>query len=343
MKNKKTKSTSSAFSWGNQETQHFFDLTPDLILQSAETIGIRCTGRCLKLNSMENRVFEVEVELDSSPKNPSEKYRIVKFYRPGRWTPDQILEEHQFLTDLKEAEIPSIAPIAGPDGKTLHTLSELGISFAVFPKQGGRHCDELQEDQWERVGHLLARIHNIGAQRPAPHRLTLNPHSYATQSLQYLQESEAIHPEFQKTYPTLVKSLVETSTPWFEESECQRIHGDAHWGNLLWGDQGPAWVDFDDMAQGPCVQDLWLLTAGYDEDSQNNRARLLEGYESLRQFDHPSLRLIEPLRALRYIHFSAWISKRWKDPSFPEKFPQFGTRHYWQEQVHDLQETLSRL
>jgi len=336
---KKTVSApSSDFSWGSQETLYFFELTPDRILDAAETIGVRCTGRCLTLNSMENRVFDVEIETDTPPLHPSEKSRIIKFYRPGRWTLEQIQEEHQFLTDLRDADIPSIAPIANKKGETLHKMQDLDIFFSVFPKQGGRHCDELQGEEWDRVGQLLARIHIVGAQRPAPHRLTLDPQTYGLSSLDYLLKTEAIHPEFQKPFSEVVRSICEKSAPWFQSAEKQRVHGDGHWGNLLWGSQGPAWVDFDDMINGPCVQDLWLMTAGRDEDALRNRDLLIDGYEKMRNFDHDTWRLVEPLRALRYIHFSAWISKRWKDPAFPAKFQQFGTRQYWQDQVHDLED-----
>ncbi|MES2308529.1 MAG: serine/threonine protein kinase [Verrucomicrobiota bacterium] len=335
---KKASKVVSDFSWGSEETLYFFELTPDRILDAVEMIGVRCTGRCLTLNSMENRVFEVEIETDQPVASPSEKSRIIKFYRPGRWSREQIQEEHQFLSDLREADIPSIAPIADASGNTIHTLPDLEIFFAVFPKQGGRHCDELQGEEWDRVGQLLARIHIVGAQHTAPHRISLDPKTYGLGSLDYLLTSEAIHPEFQKTFTEVVQAICEKSTPWFQETEKQRIHGDGHWGNLLWGSLGPAWVDFDDMINGPCVQDLWLMTAGRDEDSLHNRDLLIDGYEKMRTFDHHSWRLVEPLRALRFVHFSAWISKRWKDPAFPAKFSHFGTRQYWQDQVHDLED-----
>jgi Ser/Thr protein kinase RdoA (MazF antagonist) len=288
---------------------------------------------------MENRVYEVEIEVDEAAvKSPSERFRIIKFYRPGRWTRAQIQEEHQFLLDLKAADIPSIVPLAGVKGATLQQVPELDIFFAVFLKQGGRHPDELTGDQYDRVGKLLARIHNIGASRPAKHRIHLTPSSYGDQSLGFLLDVEIIPRELQQAYEEVVHRICDWAEPRFEATSLQRIHGDCHLGNLIWADEGPAWVDFDDMVVGPCVQDLWLMTAGRDEEAREQREQLITGYESMREFDWDSLALIEPLRALRYVHFSAWIAKRWKDPSFPAKFTEFGTHRYWQEQLFDLQE-----
>lgn len=329
-------------SWGTEQTQFFFELTPDVILDAAELIGVRCTGRCLPLNSMENRVYDLEIEWPhpQPPKSPSELSRIAKFYRPGRWTREQILEEHRFLLDLHELDIPAVRPEKDPRGETLHEIPEIGIYYAVFPKIGGRNPDELSGDQLRSVGRLLARVHNAGATRPAAHRIRLDHETYGWSNLDYLLEAEILPEELEDSYADLVEEICELSAPWFEESAVQRIHGDCHLGNLLWQDQGPCWVDFDDMANGPCVQDLWLLVPGRDEDSREQFNIMLQAYEDLREFDRRSLRLIEPLRALRYVHFSAWIAKRWEDPAFPRRFDFFGTKNYWQQQIGDLGESL---
>ena len=330
--------------WGSNETQFFYDLTPEIILESVEKLGLRCTGRVMPMNSMENRVYEVEVEVEGtegSLLSRSDRARVVKFYRPGRWTGEQIGEEHQFLLDLRRAEVPVVAPLPFPDGSTLQAVPGLGIFCAVFPKRGGRHPEEMSSADLERVGRLLARLHNVGAQREAPHRLPLSPEVYGDQNLDYLLESGSLPTEIEDDYVDVVEEICTVSEPWFDEAGRQRIHGDCHLGNLLWTDDGPFWVDFDDMVQGPCVQDLWLVVPGRDEESVVRRMALLDAYEELREFDRRSLRLIEPLRALRFVHFSAWIAKRWTDPAFPRRFDFFGTRRYWEEQLADLQEQLS--
>lgn len=326
--------------WGTSETQYFYELTPEKILQAVEQLGLSCTGRCIALNSMENRVYEVEIELDDEnvAKTASERFRIVKFYRPGRWTEEQIKEEHQFLLDLKELEIPVVAPIGLSGGATLLKTEDSEIFCAIFPKVGGRNPDELQDEQLPIIGRLLARMHNVGAVKEAKHRLHISPKIYGRESLAFLQESKNIPRHLESQYADLVTEICDLSEPLFEKIVPQRVHGDCHLGNLLWGREGPFWVDFDDMLMGPCVQDLWLIIPGRDDYAKRQLSILLKAYCEMRDFDSTSLKLIEPLRALRMIHFSAWIAKRWKDPAFPRTFVDFGTEAYWQEQVAQLEE-----
>lgn len=330
----------SLSTWGTKETQYFFSLTPHKILDAVEASGLRCTGRCLTLNSMENRVYEVELMLDDDVEihTPSDRFRIAKFYRPGRWTQEQILQEHAFLADLKADEIPVVAPEPFPDGRTLHKLDETDIWYTIFPKVGGRNPDEFTDTQLAQIGRLLARMHNVGAAKQAPDRVRIHPSTYGRQSLSYLLEAKVLPFEIESAYTDLVHEICDLSEPWFEQAEVQRIHGDCHMGNLLWGQQGPFWVDFDDMVQGPCVQDIWLVCPGRDEWGVRQRNMLLDGYEQMRPFDYSTLRLIEPLRALRFIHFHAWISKRWADPAFPKAFPHYGSPKYWQEELSALRE-----
>jgi Ser/Thr protein kinase RdoA (MazF antagonist) len=338
----------AASAWGDRETEYFYELTPDRILSAAEEAGVRCTGRCLPLNSLENRVYEVEIEVadPASVRSPSDKARIVKFYRPGRWSEAQILEEHRFLLDLAEAEVPTVTPLPFADGTTLRLVPDAGVWFAVFPKVGGRHPDEMNDDQLRRVGRLLGRMHNVGAERTAPHRIRLDLETYGYKNLDFLLESEALPERIEEAYADTVEELCELAAPWFAEAEpsFRRIHGDCHLGNLIWADnpshEGPFWVDFDDMVTGPAVQDLWLIVPGRDEEALARRELLLEGYEDMRAFDRSTLRLVEPLRALRFVHFSAWIAKRWSDPAFPRRFEHFGTERYWAEQLADLREQL---
>ena len=327
---------------GSPETKFFFELTPDKILDAVEGFGVQCTGRCMPLNSMENRVYEVEIELPEGeePKRPSDRFRIIKFYRPGRWTKEQILEEHQFLLDLVEYDIPVVAPLASADGSTLSQLPQLEIYFAVFRKQGGRNPEELTDEQLLQAGRLLARMHNVSVTREAPTRILVSPETVALPALEFLLTSDSMPEEVQASYENLVHKICDIASPWFKDAAVHRIHGDCHLGNLLWGSEGPFWVDFDDMARGPAVQDLWLMIPGRDEYGQQKLQLLLEGYEQMRNFDRNTLRLIEPLRAMRMIYFSAWIAKRWEDPAFKRAFVEFGTPKYWREQVNQLNEQL---
>lgn len=327
----------STSAWGDKATEYFFSLTPDKILNAVEkSLDVFCTGRIMALNSMENRVYEIEVELDEAPKDPSDRFVIAKFYRPGRWTQEQILEEHQFLSDLANNEVPVISPLLFSDGSTLRRMEDAEIYFTVFPKQGGRSPDELPESDIGQIGRLLARMHNIGKLSVAQHRIKLTPQSYGLDNLRFLIDQKFLPEELRSVYQEQVESICTMTESWFASAEYQRIHGDCHLGNLLHGRTGYFWIDFDDMVMGPCVQDMWLLVGGRDEFSHAQRSELVRNYEVMKSFDQSTLRLIEPLRALRMVHFSAWIAKRWKDPAFPRAFPYFGTDKYWREQLQDM-------
>lgn len=318
----------------------FFQLTPEKVLDAVEASGLLCTGRCMALNSFENRVYDVELDLEDTGEAKGPYFwrsRIVKFYRPGRWTEAQILEEHRFLSELIDAEIPVIAPIAFPNGKTLQkTQSE--IYYCLFPKAAGRAPDELTDEQILRVGRLLGRIHSVGAASKADIRIHLNPSTYGLANLNFLLEGDWIPRETATIYQAAVEKLCSIATPWFENTPIQRIHGDCHFGNLLWNTSGPFFLDFDDMVMGPPVQDIWLLTPGRDAEAIRQRELLIAGYEQMKDFDHGSLKMIEALRGLRFIHYAAWIAKRWEDPAFPAAFPQFGSPQYWREELRNLQE-----
>lgn len=334
-----------ASGWGDSTTKYFFELTPDRVLDAVETSGIRCTGRCQPLNSFENRVYDVEVESEGDEanelkRNSAANQRIVKFYRPGRWTKEQIIEEHAFLAELAAAEIPAIAPLPFADGSTLKTL-DTGIHYCLFPKIGGRAPDELDDEATRRVGRLLARIHQVGRAKESKHRIRLSPETYGIANLEYLLEKGLIPEEFRARYETAAREICAITKPWFAETRAQRVHGDCHLGNLLRG-SGDQWffVDFDDMLVAPPVQDLWLLLPGRDRQKLEV---LLEGYEEIGDFDRTSLRLIEPLRALRFIHYTGWVARRWDDPAFPQAFPQFGTYRYWKDETEDLERQWHRI
>jgi Ser/Thr protein kinase RdoA (MazF antagonist) len=325
-----------------EATQFFFELTPERILSAVETVGLRCTGRCLTLNSMENRVYEVEIEMHDDD-SPSARFRVAKFYRPGRWSEEQIREEHRFLLELQEDEIPVVAPIVFADGSTVQRMPGTEIFFALFPKQGGRNPQELNCELAERIGRLLARIHVVGGRSDAPSRIRLTPETYGVENLRFLRSVNAIPRDLEGQFVEVVGEICERSQRLFSGVPVQRLHGDCHLGNLLYRDDTLFFVDFDDMVVGPCVQDLWLLLPGDDQEGRMLREALLEGYEELRSFDRSTLALIEPLRALRLIHYSAWLTRRWEDPVFPRTFPHYGTPAYWRDLLADLEEQRGKI
>lgn len=323
-------------SWGH-ETKMFLELTPDRVLDAFEQVtGLRATGRTLIHNSMENRVYELEIDC-AEPKTRYDRFRVVKFYRPGRWNFQQIKAEHDFIFDLLEDEIPVVAPLRF-DGESLFTMDDTGLYFCVYDKVGGRTPSELEPERLAICGRLLARLHLVGGKRPAPERMRLSPYSYGTLSLEALLAEGAVPLHLVKEYEEIVTELLEAMTPYFESIHTQRIHGDCHLGNILWSESGPQLFDFDDFLMGPAVQDMWLLVGGRDDAAKKAMHSLLRAYESLKEFDERELLLIEPLRTLRFLHFSIWIHKRWRDPAFSRAFSQFGDERYWQGQLADLRE-----
>ena len=302
-----------------EKTSGFFGLTPDRVLDAVEVGGLRCTGRCLPLRAFENRVYEVELD--------DERRLVVKFYRPGRWSRETILDEHTFLRELTEAELPAVAPLDLGIGETLAEID--GIYYAAFPKVRGRTLQEGDDELLRHIGRLIGRMHAVGAAHDAPHRLRLSVDAYAREPLEAILAGKFISEPLAGRYRDVVLKIADAAALPLERARTQRIHGDLHWGNVLWGADGPILVDFDDCLVGPPVQDLWLLARGDDEEVQKARAQLIEGYEVFREFDRSTLALCEPLRALRIVHMSGWIARRWDDPSFPAAFPAFRTDNYW--------------
>ncbi len=304
----------------------FFALTPERVLDAVEIGGLRSTGRCLPLRAFENRVYEVELE--------DARRLVVKFYRPGRWSRDTILDEHRFLQDLAAAELPVVAPLDLGTGSTLNEVH--GILYAAFPRVRGRTLDELDAEQRRRMGRAIGRLHAVGAARPAPHRPRLDVQRYVHEPLETLLAGGFIPGTLGPRYRELALRIAGATAPRLAAIPAQRIHGDLHHGNILWTPD-PVLVDFDDCLMGPPVQDLWLLARGTDED-EVRRARddLLEGYEVFRPFDRATLAVVEPLRALRIVHMSGWIARRWADPSFPQAFPSFRDARYWMQEYETL-------
>lgn len=313
-------------------TEFFHRLTPDWVLRAVEAGGFRPTGHCTALNSLANRVYDLRLD--------DESHVVVKFYRPGRWSREAIGDEHRFLFELQEAEIPVCAPVRFSDGGTLHEVE--GILYAVWPRTGGRSLDELTDENVDVLGRLLARIHNVGAAGEAPHRARLSAETHALEPLSVLEDG-FLPPSCAGRYRGATERL---ATLWDERSAgvpVHRIHGDCHQGNLLRGDAGWFFLDFDDMLVGPAVQDVWMMAPGRDAEGARQRRRLVAAYRGFRDFDERWLALVEPLRALRFVYYAAWIARHWEDPAFPDAFPHFGTEDYWQKETRDLEEIVDRI
>ena len=321
--------------------QDFFTLTPDALLDAVEAAlggGARLTGRCFTLNSLENRVYDLELE--------DGRRVVAKFYRPGRWSVAAIREEHAFLAELVEAEVPVVAPLplsgdcGGAGGETLRALPA-GIWFAVFPRVVGRSLQELDDLQLVQIGRLLGRLHNVAAARPAPGRPILTPRTYGEPALAALLASGLVDEQLRARYQQTAQALLAAAEPHWHGVTLHRLHGDCHLGNLLWQNERPFFLDFDDLLTGPAVQDVWMVVRGRDAEAVRQRELLLSGYEQLRRFDRRTLRLIEPLRGLRMIHYAAWVARRFADPIFPQTFPQFPSAQHWASELQALQETLA--
>lgn len=317
----------------SQPLSHFAHLFPEVIFAATETLGGRCTGRYIPLNAMENRVYDISME--------DEENRIIKFYRPGRWSRASIEAEHLFLKNAFAEEIPVVCPLE-KDGQTLFEMN--GIFFAIFPKRPGRLEPELNDEQLKRLGRYLARLHNVGEKLKKLPRIELTPETYARKSVQVLKEMNQLPPgNLGAIFQQLVSEIADRSEPFFEGVERILIHGDCHAGNILWKGDSPYFIDFDDMLYGPPVQDIWMLIGGDDEYAMKNRDKVIDAYLEIREFDERTFKLIEPLRGLRLIYFSAWIGQRWEDGAFKQAFPHFGTEKYWQQQLEHLSLQLERI
>ena len=313
----------------------FHGLTPDRVITLAEkALGVRCTNLCRPLNSYINRVYELEREDRSG--------LVIKFYRPGRWSQNGLLDEHTFLLELQAREIPVIVPLKMVDGTTLGRFGK--IWFACFPKCGGRSYDEYSEEQWLELGRLIGRVHAIGATHQPLDRITMKPSSSTRTQVDSLLASNLIPAEMRQEFKELTDSLIKEITPLFGQTRMIRIHGDCHFSNLIYLPGKSFYIiDFDDMAVGPPVQDFWMLLPGLMQDSLLEIDLFLEGYETFMDFDRRSLRLIEPLRAMRYIHYIAWCAHQVSEDGESRVAPNFGTHEYWRVEMGDLADQLERI
>ncbi len=316
----------------NPSSHPFDHLTPQAVLNALDMVGVRGDGRLLQLNSFENRVFHLYLEDGSAV--------VAKFYRPGRWSDEQIHEEHGFALELAAADVPIVAPLPLADGESLAsaTIDGQRFAFAVYPSRSG-HGPELDDlGTLRRLGRLIGRLHAVGANRAFASRRVLSPATYGHAPQARLKHLEAIPDapragwnEACTAALAMIDQAFAAVTP-----KVLRLHGDCHPGNILWREEGPHVVDLDDACTGPAVQDLWMLLSGSPDDMARQMAHVLSGYRQFKEFDPRELVLIEPLRTLRMIHHSAWLAERWDDPAFPIAFPWFGTSGYWSEQVAQL-------
>ena len=314
--------------------ENYNELTPDTVIDAVESTGLISDSRILPLNSYENRVYQVGME--------SEQPVIAKFYRPHRWSNKQILEEHQFTHTLFDLDIPVVPPSVF-EGETL--LEHGGYRFALYERRGG-HAPELDNgDHLEVIGRFIARIHAVGKEALFTHRPSIDIESYAVNSREYLLSNHFIPEELIPAYDTITRDIIARLENVFShiQYESIRLHGDCHPGNILWRDDHAHFVDFDDARNGPAIQDLWMLLSGDYQQRCLQLADIMEGYTEFNEFAATELHLIEPLRAIRLMHYAAWLARRWDDPAFPHSFPWFNTERYWAEHVLSLREQLAAL
>ncbi|HLQ02570.1 MAG TPA: serine/threonine protein kinase [Burkholderiales bacterium] len=314
-------------------------LTPDTVLDALASAGLRGDGRLLALNSYENRVYQVWLEAAAEPQTASV---VTKFYRPARWTDAQILEEHAFTGELAEREIPVVAPLALEGRGTLHEFG--GFRFAVYPRRGGRTPELEDRDTLEWMGRFIGRIHALGATRPFAERPALDIESFGREPRDWLLAHDFIPADLLDAWRSVAELALAGITRCYERAgdvRALRLHGDCHAGNVLWTDAGPHFVDFDDCRSGPAIQDLWMLLSGDRSAMTRQLADVLAGYEDFHEFDARELHLLEALRTLRLIHYSAWLARRWDDPAFPAAFPWFNTQRYWQDRILELREQIA--
>ena len=311
----------------------YAELSPVAVLEAVESLGYETDARMFPLNSYENRVYQVGVVGKPSI--------IVKFYRPERWTNEQILEEHSYTQELVDLEIPVVPPIDFTDGGTLQQFNN--FRFSVFEQFLGRPPELDNLDNLLVMGRFVGRIHAVGALHEFKHRIELTAERFSVQSRQFLLENDFLSRDMRPAYETLSQDLVDKIQQRFaDHGEVQklRIHGDCHPGNVLWKDETPNFVDFDDTMTGPAIQDLWMMLSGDRNQRQAQLLELAEGYNEFHNFRASELELVEAMRTMRLMNYAAWLARRWEDPAFPKSFPWFNTERYWAEHIQELREQL---
>ncbi len=320
------------------DSQHpFSTLTPDKVLDAVEALGHYSDGRILALNSYENRVYSVGIE-DNTPV-------IVKFYRPDRWSKEQILEEHSFLQEQAALDIPVVTPWE-KGGQTLFQWNndQQEFSYTIFPRQGGQAPSLDNLDNLEVLGRFIGRIHSAGSTQLFTYRPTISVENFAQNSATFLLENDFLPVSLRPAYEAIALELTDLLPQCYDTGFTPiRLHGDCHVGNVLWRNDSPHFVDFDDARNGPAIQDLWMLLSGERPERIIQLDAIVEGYDQFYEFDNRQLSLIEPLRTMRLMHYAAWLARRWDDPAFPRTFTWFNTERYWSEHILELKEQRSAL
>jgi len=312
----------------------FQNLTPERIADALASVGVDPQSGLLALNSYENRVYQFIAD--------DNKRYVAKFYRPGRWLDEQILEEHAFTQELLDAEVPAVAPLV-LQGTTLHHFQN--YRFTVFPSVGGRAVEPGDLDQLERIGRQIGRLHAVAKQNSFTHRATFSYQEFVTDALATLRESPLLPSNLQQAFWAIAEPLAaQLKQTDLSQFQLQRLHGDCHLGNMLLRDEQLMFVDFDDTRMGPAIQDLWMMLAGDDRAERTLQLDvLLEGYQEFCDFDSKEITLIEPLRGFRIIHYMAWLARRWSDSAFQRAFPWFAEQRYWEQQILTLKEQYAAL
>lgn len=316
----------------------FARLNPDIIIDSVESLGLLSDARIFPLNSYENRVYQIGLEEGSSY---GQKI-IGKYYRPNRWSNQQIQEEHDFTAELAELEIPVVAPLQF-NQQSLQTYQQFRL--ALFPQKGGRTAELDNPEHLEWIGRFLGRIHLAGASKPFTSRPQISIQEFAIDSAAFLLQNQFIPDYLIEAYQSLSSDLINLLQQRFQGNSLNaiRLHGDCHRGNILWTDNGPHFVDFDDCRSGPAIQDIWMLLSGDKQEQQQQLNHVLDGYFEFAELEIAQLQLVEPLRCLRLMHYAGWLARRWTDPSFPMNFPWFNTSNYWEQHILELREQFAIL
>jgi Ser/Thr protein kinase RdoA (MazF antagonist) len=310
----------------------FAELSPELILDAIETVDVQASSGLLALNSYENRVYQFVAD--------DHKRYVAKFYRPQRWSNEQIQEEHDFALELMQKEVPVVAPLI-INGASLH--EHANYRFALFPSIGGRQFEVDNPTQLECIGRFIGRMHKVAASKSFKHRPKLCTTIYLDTPKQVLLTGSLIPQNLQTPFHAILDLVIaETKNKFSNNYQSIRLHGDLHPGNILYRD-GPTFVDLDDCRMGPAVQDIWMMLSGDRHQQIIQLDKLIDAYNEFQEFDIEQLSLIEPLRAMRMVHYMAWLTMRWEDPAFPNAFPWFAEDKYWENQILALQEQFSAL
>jgi Ser/Thr protein kinase RdoA (MazF antagonist) len=318
------------------KTRTFDLLAPDVVFQAVESAyGLRLDGTLTAFASYVNRVYGIATEDGTA--------FVAKFYRPGRWTEEAILQEHRFVLDCAERELPVVAPLPSVDGSTLSLVTasdghrEEEIDFALYPKRSGRSFDAESDDDWVRLGTVVGRIHSVAPAHEAAARLRCTPDASTARFVQELRSGGVVPAPCADEFYALAAEALGWIGPLFAGVPLHRIHGDSHRGNILdRPGEGLLVIDFDDMMSGPAVQDLWLLLPDHASASRRELDLILRGYERFAVFDDATLRLIEPLRLMRMLYFLAWSASQRDDKRFRETHPGWGSEAFWIKEIEDL-------